>query len=508
MELVRPRRQRATVVGFVLQLSYVALMVVQGMALVPLYLKHIDANTYGAWLATGNVVAWLALVDPGVSGVMAQRVAVAYGANDRAGVGITIGSGLLVSLAIAVCTATVGIVVAIWVPGIVRVDDLRATELVSSFRIASLANAAVIAALALGCVPMALMTFTVTYGVIYSLGTLAGILSTITFLLAGMGVRAIPLGLLVRGVVLLIGNAVLAYWICCFRMKVSLRLARSELRVLLNLSGFTWASRITASVLGNADSVLVARFLGMEAVTVLSLTRKSFEIIGQVIWRLGAAFGPGLAHVQGERDTTRFRAVSVRLLRVTGLLSAMGFGGYLGLNGALLHVWVGAKFDAGRTVTSLLGTALALQAFSGVVSAVLFAMGDIRATSAANIVDVTIRGSLTYALFAGGFGLLSVPAGLLLPCLIVGVAMLWRLSRLLVLGPREARGFVGELGAELALNSVCGTAWCVYVAAPSNWFGLAAQAGTLVMIQGALMLMFSPAFRNEVSSVGRRLSTR
>ena len=55
--------------------------------MVPLYLKYIPVELYGAWLATGNIVNWLLVVDPGISTVVMQRVGKSYGADDRSEVG-------------------------------------------------------------------------------------------------------------------------------------------------------------------------------------------------------------------------------------------------------------------------------------------------------------------------------------------------------------------------------------------------------------------------------------
>ena len=50
--------------------------------MVPLYLKYISAETYGVWLATGNVLFWLGVLDPGFSQVIVQRISLYYGADN------------------------------------------------------------------------------------------------------------------------------------------------------------------------------------------------------------------------------------------------------------------------------------------------------------------------------------------------------------------------------------------------------------------------------------------
>ena len=55
----------------------------RNVLLVPVYLAYVSTEEYGAWLATGGTLVQLLISDYGVSGVILQRVAASYGANDR-----------------------------------------------------------------------------------------------------------------------------------------------------------------------------------------------------------------------------------------------------------------------------------------------------------------------------------------------------------------------------------------------------------------------------------------
>jgi hypothetical protein len=72
-------RRAATIANLIHQYVTTGLVIVNGIVLVPLYLKYIDFKLYGAWLATGNVAAWLLLADAGFSDILRQRTAHLYG---------------------------------------------------------------------------------------------------------------------------------------------------------------------------------------------------------------------------------------------------------------------------------------------------------------------------------------------------------------------------------------------------------------------------------------------
>ena len=62
-----------------MQFLALGLAIVQGFLLTPMSLRHIDYKLFGAWLATGQMLSWVSLLDPGVNEVLRQRVAHAFG---------------------------------------------------------------------------------------------------------------------------------------------------------------------------------------------------------------------------------------------------------------------------------------------------------------------------------------------------------------------------------------------------------------------------------------------
>src|SRR4028118_1025065 len=83
--------------NLIFQYGYVITNIINSLILLPLYLKHIDADTLGIWLATGNILAWMTLADPGVGDVLQQKIAELRGKKLFEETGKTIGSGLLAS---------------------------------------------------------------------------------------------------------------------------------------------------------------------------------------------------------------------------------------------------------------------------------------------------------------------------------------------------------------------------------------------------------------------------
>ena len=76
-------RTRKAAVTAAFSYAQFAMAIVPGVILVPLTLTSLGARTYGLWLAVGELLTYVALVDPGIVGVLPWMVAEADGAADR-----------------------------------------------------------------------------------------------------------------------------------------------------------------------------------------------------------------------------------------------------------------------------------------------------------------------------------------------------------------------------------------------------------------------------------------
>jgi Na+-driven multidrug efflux pump len=69
---------------------------------VPVSVSHIPLDLYGAWLASGNILAWATMIDPGFGLLTQQQVATTYGAGNLDSAGKIITGGVLLNFMVAV----------------------------------------------------------------------------------------------------------------------------------------------------------------------------------------------------------------------------------------------------------------------------------------------------------------------------------------------------------------------------------------------------------------------
>ena len=103
MRLRKISRKKQTIWRYFFQNLDFVIGIGNGIILVPIYLIFIDSDIYGAWLATGSIISWLSISDPGIGLIVQQRISHYYAKNDRNSIEKVLSSGLiLVALSIII----------------------------------------------------------------------------------------------------------------------------------------------------------------------------------------------------------------------------------------------------------------------------------------------------------------------------------------------------------------------------------------------------------------------
>lgn len=499
--LPQPERRRTSSINLAFQFASVLLTTVQGLLLVPLYLRHLGLETYGAWLAMSSVLSLLMLLDPGVSSVFEQRIAAALGREDRAGLEEVIGTGFVLNLAVYAVLPLVAMGMGPTLASIVGAPSLAAKELYFSFALAALAEAILAVALTNATIVIGLLAYPTTLGSVYVFSTALGIGSTILLLHHGWGVRSIPGGLLVRSACLLLANAALAFHVCFRKMGLRPRLKKEELRQIAALTGHSWAARTSESLTGQADAFFTSIFMGPALVPVLTVTRNASDIIGQLTSRIAVAMTPAIAHLKAEGNEERLSEIASRIVSLVVWVSAVGFGGYLVFNRDFVSFWVGSAVYGGDPLTGAFALVVFLSGIARAVSRLLFSVGRIPDVSQAALAESGLRLGSLLLLYLAGAKLLAPPIAALLSSTCVG---LWYLPRLFSqefsLKPVGASELVVRIVSSLLTIAAVGVSWRLLFSAPSGWEGFIASTFAFACLAVISLSAVDRRLRSELRS--------
>jgi O-antigen/teichoic acid export membrane protein len=374
----RLSRRTKTVQSVTMQFLALGLAVVQGFLLTPLCLRHIDYKLFGAWLATGQMLSWVSLLDPGVNEVLRQRVAHAFGGGNKQMLGNILGSGLAIGFFIAVIPTAAGLAAVLAIPRFISLGHAESVELQRCFLAAACATGLTIASFAPGSALQGLQRH-ILHGTVSLLGAVSYLISAMSLLYAGWGLAAIPAALLIRGVVWIVGWTLPVVWISQRELGVALSIKWAEGRQTLGKSAATGLSNIGVTLQTGTDVFIAGAMMGPESAAMLSLTGALGDFIRLVPDRIVASFLPGMAHLAGEGDLNKFSNISWRLVQVILALLAMALGAVVIVNETFVDHWVGAKSYGGLALSVALCLAVTLFSGCNLLGVILFSRGIIKA---------------------------------------------------------------------------------------------------------------------------------
>lgn len=350
-------RTRRAIVGAGFQYAQLGLALVTGVVIFPLTIRAVGVETYGVWLATGEVVGYLVLGDLGVFTILPILVAARDGAGDRSGITRLTTDGLVVGAAAAAVLA--GAAVGIWAFGTGFLGTVAASQPdLGPALIAILGLAA--AGMLVRPLPVVLQGLQdVTFG-----GWLGLVQSAFT---AGLTV-----GLVVMGGYGIVGlavatalPAVLVGLAAGVRLLVMhpdlLRLARPSAAGVWYLirEGFgSWLSGFGVRLLTGSASIILAGAGRAAEATLYAATLKAGQLLQIAAWILPDSALVGLSQVRTAGRTDVVRRAVLSLLAMSLLLNGVMAFAVLAGNGALIRVWLGPGLYAGHLVNAAIATSI------------------------------------------------------------------------------------------------------------------------------------------------------
>jgi O-antigen/teichoic acid export membrane protein len=451
-----------------------ALAFASGIALVPLVLARVGSERYGLWLGFGELVAYSALVDVGVLGVLPWLVAERDGAGDRAGARQVVAGGFALALAAGLLFAALALGLLAVAPALTGVTPAQRAQVAAPL-LWLVAGTAVGYPLRVFHAALVGLQDVVFNGWGALAQQAAGVALTLGLLLAGAGLHALAAAAALPP--LLLG---VACWLRLRRVAPELlsgwRRPGRELLVSLGTQGFgAWTAALGWRMIAATNTLVLLAVAGPEAAVVLAMTAKLGEIGMQMSWQLPDAGLVGLAQLRGEGRPERVREVVLAMLRVLLLASGAVACGVLAFNPGFVRLWVGADRFGGTAANALLAAGVLALSLGHGLFACAATLGERVRAGAATVAQGVFHLGAAWTL-GRWFGLPGVAGAALLSSLVVaypaGVWMLRRATGLSqgdlwrgALGPWAGRG-AGLLALGCAAGALLDPSWAALALAP------------------------------------------
>ncbi|MSR22659.1 MAG: hypothetical protein EXR92_03810 [Gemmatimonadetes bacterium] len=392
------------------------LTLVAGLLLVPLYLRHFDMATYGAWLASGSVIAAIGLFESGLSTVLTRRLAAAHAAADSAQFAHLATSGILLAVFFGGFAALLGCALAPFAPAWVHAPLAQRAALTHAMQLCSFAAGGSILYLSIGAIPQAWQQ-TIIANLIGTLAFLMNVVVIVLGLHLGWGVVALGAGRLALALTQ-IGGYAWYLWIQWGQKSLawprpSVRLVREVWSEASNLL----LSQIANTISGNLESFVAAALIAPEAAAVISLTGRVVSTVRMFLERIGSAVFAGMVILGEGLDRSSYHRVLVEFFTISASLAGLGLGCALAFSSSIIPLWVGPTAFGGIWLLALIAAGDALGFRKGLFVTLVIAGGRTRAAARISIVEALVRPVLLLGA-AVGLGLLGIPLATLLANLV------------------------------------------------------------------------------------------
>jgi O-antigen/teichoic acid export membrane protein len=373
-------RKRAALANTAFSGLQTIVAVVNGLVLVPVYLQYLDPAEYGTWLATGNVLGWLTIIDPGVGDLARQRVAMLYGARrwDEACSVIWTG-GVIVAL-MSIGMAALASMTAQPLVSVLDLSDPRlADDAAKALAIAGYGAALAFFGAYLSGVIQSLQR-TIWIGIVVVVGSVILPVVRLVMLANGSGMEALAWGMVAQGV-FVAGASVVLLASRIRAIGLGFRFGFSQLGPLLNLTLFTSLQRIASIAAINMRGILVTRYLGAETNFMCEVTRAPIEFARVFLDKPISAFTPAFAHLKGAGAIQQISEYLLRFASISLAALALCIAGYVSLNGAFVELWLGPGYYLGDSLNALIAIGVGIAVIMNLARGFLYAMGEIQHVS-------------------------------------------------------------------------------------------------------------------------------
>lgn len=418
-------RKRATAVLAIGGYVNTGIQIVQGLLLIPLYLHFVGAHLYGLWMASGGILGMLGVLNFGISNMLVQRIANAYGRQDLPKAGLYFVNGMLVYLIIVLIFMIVGLLLSFFLPALLRVSGGINIQLRGCFQLAVVAAGAAIVNECLRGFAQALLR-PVFSMVAIAVSRIFGIVITTVLLFKDAGLWAIPVGMLFTEIMILIAG--LVQTVTLFReLRARVVTDGIIIKEYLHVGGALFVAKLGSALSKESDPLLITLLLRPELTTAYMLTRRAADIVFQMLSVVVGASHSAFSHLVGHGDMEKTAEVATRLLILVFLSGLVGFVTYVVMNHSFVTLWVGEAFALDQWIILAIGVAFFASSLRNMVWQVLNGFGEYQYSS--RVIFLEGAGKILLAAVLLNFlGMPGMPLALVVTSIISMIALFVKLQ--------------------------------------------------------------------------------
>jgi O-antigen/teichoic acid export membrane protein len=353
--------------------------VVVSFATVPLALRALGVEGYGAFQVLMSIANLVAMSDLGLGTALFTRVGRLAGSKRHDEIGQLAGGALMVISAVVLLmgSLSVGTLFVMDVPGFLKTPS----------RFWGQAQNGLYLILAAFVVRMPLSVFTSVHGGLQLGNRLLGWNMAGAF---GSSVAVIVAATLTHRIDVSIGAQLavsLMFTIGAVRLGFRLEPAskpvfrRRDIASgweLMRTGFFYYLFQVETTVIASLDNIVIAKVVGVEAVALYSVASRIISMAYLMVYAFGGSFWPGVANAMGHGDVSWIRTEAAKLRRLGTLGMAILAGGFTAVGVPVIALWTGNRLQVSPLLLVTLGTYYVLVAHTMIDGSMLSGAEKIR----------------------------------------------------------------------------------------------------------------------------------
>lgn len=364
--------------NFIFQYGYVLTNIINSFVLLPFYVLYIDDVQLGLWWATGNILAWLTLSDPGIGDVLQQKIAELSGKGNVEEISKTIGSGLISALLTFILSLVIGVLFFLFLEDFLNFDLDKYSNLKWAFLVSVLSTGITLVTFALAGINQGLLR-SKHVALSYISSNILFFIVNLALLILGFGLMSIAIAAVVRAVFLTAYNLIIIFR-SSKRESIGIIFNMTHFKKFLRIFSFTSVSKIVTSFSNSIDLIILARYIPPQAITLFEINRRPIKMLQSLLGRYSVALMPGISFGVGK-DQEEVKKLILKQFRYFLLLILVFTGLSLLCYEQLISLWISASKYGGNSMIILMVINFFFALIGYFISNVTYAIGDIKVYS-------------------------------------------------------------------------------------------------------------------------------
>lgn len=361
------------------------LALASGILVVPFVLARVGNEAYGVWLGFGELIAYSAMADLGILGVLPWLIAEADGRGERGEMRALVSAGLAAASLAAVAFAAIALGLLAVAPGITGVSDAQRDAVIGPLMllVAGMAAAYPVRVFHATLIGLQDVTFAGTLGIAQAA---LNVVLIVGLLAAGQGLYALAAAATIPTLFVATASLVRVRRVAPDLLRGWVVPSRELLGRVTSQGIGGWIGGLGWRMISATSNLVILAIAGPVAAVTYAMTARLADVLTQMSWQVPDAGLVGLAQLKGEGRMERAAEIAVSIIRLTLIGAGAVACTVLAFNPSFVALWVGADRFAGLGTNALIaagavGLSLAHALFS--TAATLGARVQIGAASVA-----------------------------------------------------------------------------------------------------------------------------